>query len=92
MKKTLQQQKRKERLSKLINACLEHFTESEMIEAFNEETNEEYELKKGNEKMISELEYEGYTITKFDSLVQEWKFNDFMEQLKENPYQLTLVA
>ena len=52
MKKTLQQQKRKERLSKLINACLEHFTESEMIEAFNEETNEEYELKKASRDFL----------------------------------------
>ena len=85
--------KRKRALHILIKTAFERgYSESEMIDVFNVETGETYEIKKDNDEMISELEYEGYTVTKFDSLVQEMKFNDFMDEIKANPYQLTLVA
>lgn len=85
--------KRKRALHILIKTAFERgYSESEMIDVFNVETGETYEIKKGNDEMISELEYEGYAVLKFDSLAQEYKLEAFLNEIKANPYQLTLVS
>ena len=50
-------------------------------------------LSTGDEETIKDmLEMEGYAVLKFDSLAQEYKLEAFLNEIKENPYQLTLVA
>lgn len=85
MKKlTLAQQKREDEkikrqriLRTLIKTAFERgYSESEMIEAFNNETRENYELAPDNDEMVSRLSIEGYCIFKPDS-------SEKAEQLKE---------
>lgn len=50
-------------------------------------------LSTGDEETIKDmLEMEGYAVLKFDSLAQEYKLEAFLNEIKANPYQLTLVA
>ena len=50
-------------------------------------------LSTGDEETIKDmLEMEGYAVLKFDSLAQEYKLEAFLNDIKANPYQLTLVA
>jgi hypothetical protein len=41
---------------------------------------------------IWHLEYANYRFIKVDSLAEEMKIEAFLEELKENPYQLKLIA
>lgn len=92
MKKNTASQKRYERLYKLIGACLEHFSEEEMIEVFNKLADENYEIEKTEDDFIFELGVAGYTVIKAESLAEQIKVESFVNDLKENPYQLKLIA
>jgi hypothetical protein len=75
---------RKERLHKLIKACLEKYSESEMIEAFNDITGTDYvdseDIEEPEEmeewEMTNKLKARGYCIFK-----PNWSYQ--AEQLKE---------
>ena len=92
MKKETASQKRYARLTKLVNACLEKFSEDEMLDVFSKETGNEYIEKKDTDEMIFELEWEGYCVFKAESLAEQIRVESFIEDLKENPYQLKLIA
>jgi hypothetical protein len=88
MKKlTLAQQKREDEKIKrqrtlriLIKTAFERgYSESEMIEAFNKETRENYELSPDNDEMVSRLSYEGYCIFKPDSSAKAEKLREYAE-------------
>lgn len=75
---------RKERLRKLINACLDRYTESEMMQVFREITSTDYvnieDIEEPEEmseyEMSEKLASKGYCIFKPDNFFQA-------EQLKE---------
>jgi vacuolar-type H+-ATPase subunit E/Vma4 len=92
MKKQTASQKRYARLKKLIAACLERFSEDEMLEVFSKETGNDYIERKEIDEMISELEMEGYFILKTQSLAEQIKAEAFLQELTVNPYQLKLIA
>jgi hypothetical protein len=79
-----ERQARKQRLKDLIKACLYRYSESEMLDAFNEATGSDYiderdieEPEKMSEfDMTNELTAKGYCIFKPDNFLQA-------EQLKE---------
>lgn len=88
MKKlTLAQQKREDEKIKrqmalriLIKTEFERgYSESEMIEAFNNETGENYELAPDNDEMVSRLSAEGYCIFKPDSSAQSDQLREYAE-------------
>lgn len=84
-------EKRETRLFNLINACFEKYSEEEMIEMFNKITDKDYQDKKDEEEAIIELEGNGYTVLKLESLAEVIKFEAFKEQLEANPYQLNIA-
>jgi len=44
-------------------------------------------------KQVSdEIQLEGYEMVKIDTLAQQYKFEAFMADMEENPYQLKLIA
>jgi hypothetical protein len=50
-------------------------------------------LKVGDEDAVKDmLEYAGYFVMKATSLAEQMKVEAFIEEMKANPYQLTLVA
>jgi len=88
MKKlTLLQQKREDEKIKrqrtlriLIKTAFERgYSESEMIEAFNNETRENYELTPDNDEMVSRLSIEGYCIFKPDSSTKAEQLREYAE-------------
>lgn len=88
MKKlTLAQQKREDEKIKrqrvlriLIKTAFERgYSESEMIEAFNNETRETYELTPDNDEMVSRLSIEGYCIFKPDSSSKADQLKEYAE-------------
>ncbi len=76
MKKETASEKRYKRLHKLISACIEHFSEDEMLATFGDITYKEYMESMDTDKMVSELSMQGYCIFKPDSISKS-------EQLRE---------
>jgi hypothetical protein len=72
-------EKRQERLSKLIDACMEHFSEDEMLEAFSKSTRKEYVDKQEHEDMVSELVMAGYCVFKPEMSTQADKLKEYAE-------------
>ncbi len=72
--------KRKRVLHILIKTAIERgYSEKEMIEAFNTETGENYELMPDNDEMVSRLFLEGYCIFKPDSAVKANQLKEYAE-------------
>lgn len=92
MKKKTASQKRYDRLSELVNACLRKFSEEEMIEVFSHITRKDYIESKDTYQIISELEFNNYAVIKIESLSEQIKIEEFLQGLKDNPYQLKLIA
>jgi hypothetical protein len=64
------------KLKALIHACLERYSEDEMIQAFNEVTGETY-----IKDALSELKESGYLIFKPDTTYQENQLREFAESV-----------
>ena len=71
--------KRYERLTNLILACSERFSESEMLEVFEQVTDKEYVEKKDKNAMIWDLSLEGYCIFKPDSTAKADQLREYAE-------------
>lgn len=79
MKQETARQKRDARLTKLILACAEHFSEDEMLEVFENVTGKEYVEKKDTNTMVWELSLEGYGIFKPDSTSKADQLKEYAE-------------
>lgn len=80
MKKETASQIRYKRLSKLVNACLEKYSEEEMMEAFSNITGEDYVKSKDSEEMVSELVMAGYCIFRPDNTNQSDQLKEYAEK------------
>ena len=80
-KQNEQKIKRQRILNILIQTALDRgYSESEMIEAFNNITRENYELAPDNDEMVSRLSLEGYCIFKPDSSAKAEKLKQYAEE------------
>jgi len=70
---------KKQKLRQLVAACLERYSEDEMLEAFSYETDKTYVVETDKDEIISQLVYSGYAIFKTESIQQAEKLKEYAE-------------